>query len=50
MILKMDLRETGCEWEDWMKLAYEKVQWWAFVNMVTNIWVSQKQLISWPAE
>jgi hypothetical protein len=26
-------------WGDWIQLAQDRVQWWAFVNMVMNLWV-----------
>jgi predicted small integral membrane protein len=35
----IDLRETGWERVDWVHLAQNKDQWWALVNMVTNILV-----------
>jgi hypothetical protein len=24
---------------NWIRLAQDRVQWWAFVNVVTNLWV-----------
>jgi len=35
----MDLREIGWEGVDWMFLAQDRVQWWALVNTVMNLWV-----------
>jgi hypothetical protein len=35
--IKMDLRETGIEEANWIRLAQDMVQWWAFVNMVMNL-------------
>jgi hypothetical protein len=36
---KMDLRETGNNGANWIRLAQDRVQWRAFVNMVMNLWV-----------
>jgi hypothetical protein len=33
----MGLKEIGWECVDWMRLAQEKDQWWAFVNTVMNV-------------
>jgi hypothetical protein len=35
----MDLREVGIDWADWIQLAQDRVQWWAFVNMAMNLQV-----------
>jgi hypothetical protein len=35
--VKMDLKETGHDDVDWIHLAEERIQWWAFVNMVMNL-------------
>jgi hypothetical protein len=35
----MDLKETGCENVEWIKLAQDRVQWQSFVNTVMNFWV-----------
>jgi hypothetical protein len=35
--VKMDLRETGIDGENWIRLAQDRVQWGAFVNMVMNL-------------
>jgi len=37
--IKIDLREIGIDGEDWFQLAQDRVQWWAFVNMMVNLWV-----------
>jgi hypothetical protein len=37
--MKMDLRETGFGGMDWINLAQDRDWWWAFVNMVMNLWV-----------
>jgi hypothetical protein len=33
---RMDLREIGWEDVDWIHLAQDRDQWWAFVNTVMN--------------
>jgi hypothetical protein len=33
----MDLRAIGWEAVDWMRMAQDRNQWWALVNMVMNI-------------
>jgi hypothetical protein len=30
--IKMDLREIGIDGSNWIRLASDSVQWWAFVN------------------
>jgi hypothetical protein len=35
--IKMDLREIGIDGENWIQLAQNRVQWWAFVNTVMNL-------------
>jgi hypothetical protein len=35
----MDLREIGWEGVDWIHLAQDKDQWWAFVNTLMNLQV-----------
>jgi hypothetical protein len=35
--IKMDLKEVGYEGVDWIQLAQDRYQWWAFVNMVMNL-------------
>jgi hypothetical protein len=37
--INMDLREIGIDGVNWIELAQDRVQWWAFVNMVINLWV-----------
>jgi hypothetical protein len=37
--VKMDLREMGIDGVNWIWLAQDRVQWWAFVNTVMNLWV-----------
>jgi hypothetical protein len=37
--IKMDLRETGIDWANWIQLAQDRVQWRACVNTVMNLWV-----------
>jgi hypothetical protein len=32
--IKLDLREIGIDSTNWIWLAQDRVQWWAFVNMV----------------
>jgi hypothetical protein len=35
--IKMDLRETGWDGMDWIKLAQDRDQWRALVNTVMNL-------------
>jgi hypothetical protein len=35
--IKMDLREIGIDWANWIRLAQDRVQWLAFVNTVMNL-------------
>jgi hypothetical protein len=37
--IKMDLREIGINVANWVQLAHDRVQWWAFVNTVMNLQV-----------
>jgi hypothetical protein len=37
--IKMDLREIGIDWANWIQLAQDKVQLWACVNTVIDLWV-----------
>jgi hypothetical protein len=37
--IKMDFREMGINGANWIWLAQDRVQWWAFVNMVMNLQV-----------
>jgi hypothetical protein len=34
---KMDLREIGIDWANWIQLAQDRVQWEACVNTVMNL-------------
>jgi hypothetical protein len=35
----MGLREIGTDGVNWIQLAQDRVQWWAFVNTVMNLQV-----------
>jgi hypothetical protein len=35
--IKMDLREMGIDGTNWIQLAQDRFQWWAFVNTVMNL-------------
>jgi hypothetical protein len=35
--IKMDLGEIGIDGLNWIQLAQDRVQWWAFVNTVMNL-------------
>jgi hypothetical protein len=35
--IKMDLREVGIDGTNWIQLAQDRVQWWAFVSTVINL-------------
>jgi hypothetical protein len=35
--IKMDLREIGWDWMDWIDLAQDRGQWRALVNTVMNL-------------
>jgi len=35
--IKMDLRMTGIDEANWIRLAQDRVQWWAFVSTVMNL-------------
>ena len=37
--VKMDLREVGCDPRDWITLAEDRDQWWAYVRAIMNLWV-----------
>jgi hypothetical protein len=37
--IKLDLREIGINGVNQIQLAEDRVQWWAFVNMVMNLWL-----------
>ena len=35
--IKMDLREVGCDRRDWIALAEDRDQWWAYVRVLMNL-------------
>jgi hypothetical protein len=35
--IEMDLGEIGIDGSNWIQLAQDRVQWWAFVNTVMNL-------------
>jgi hypothetical protein len=35
--IKLDLREIGIDWANWIRLAQDRVQWQAFVKTVMNL-------------
>jgi hypothetical protein len=37
--IRMDLRETGIDWTNWIRLAQDRVRWQAFVSTVMNLHV-----------
>jgi hypothetical protein len=37
--MRMDCKKIGWKGVDWIHLAQDRVQWWALVNMVMNLWV-----------
>jgi hypothetical protein len=37
--IKMYLREIGINGVNWIQLAQDRVQWWAFVNTLMNLQV-----------
>jgi hypothetical protein len=44
--IKMGLKEIGCEDEDRVHLAQDRVQWQAFVNTVKTFRINKRQRIS----
>ena len=38
--IKMDLREVGCDPEEWIDLAEDRDQWRAYIRAVMNLQVS----------
>jgi hypothetical protein len=43
--IKMDLREIGIDWTNWIQLAQDRVQWRDFVNTVMNLRVPSESRI-----
>jgi hypothetical protein len=41
--IKMDLREIGIDGANWIRLAQDRVHWWAFVNTVMNLRVPKER-------
>jgi hypothetical protein len=41
--IKLDLREAGIDEVNWIQLAQNRVQWWAFVNTVMNLRVPYRK-------
>jgi hypothetical protein len=39
----MDIWEIGIDGASWIQLAQDRVQWWAFVNMIMNLWVPYRK-------
>jgi hypothetical protein len=37
--INMDLGEMGIDGANWIRLAQDRVQWWAFVNTMMNLQV-----------
>ena len=35
--IRKDLREMGCDAGDWIVLAQERVQWWAYIKKVMSL-------------
>jgi hypothetical protein len=35
--IKLDLRKIGIDGVNWIRLAQNRVQWWAFVNTIMNL-------------
>jgi hypothetical protein len=35
--IKLDLKEIGIDWANWIRLAQDRFQWWAFVNTIMNL-------------
>jgi hypothetical protein len=38
----MDFKEVGCEGEEWIQMAQDRVQWQVLVNTVMNLWILYK--------
>jgi hypothetical protein len=41
--IKMDLRETGIDVANRIRLSQKRVQWRAFLNTEVNLWVAYKK-------
>jgi hypothetical protein len=41
--IKLDLREIEIDGANWIRLAQDRVQWWAFVNTVMNLRVPKRK-------
>jgi hypothetical protein len=41
--IKLDLRELGIQWANWIQLAQERVQWWDSVHMMMNLQVPYRK-------
>jgi hypothetical protein len=41
--IKRDLREIGIDGANWIRLAQDRVQWWAFVTTVMNLRVPKRK-------
>jgi hypothetical protein len=37
--IKLDLVEIEIDGSNWIRLAQDMVQWWAFANTIMNLWV-----------
>ena len=37
--IRMDLKEVGCGYMDWIGLAQDRDRWWMLVIAVMNLWV-----------
>jgi hypothetical protein len=37
--IEMYLREIGINVANWIQLVQDRVQWWAFVDMIMKLWV-----------
>jgi hypothetical protein len=40
---KMDLKETGCEVMDWIRLAQDRIPWCAPVNTLMNFRIHKRR-------
>jgi hypothetical protein len=40
--MKMGLMEIGIDMVNWIQLAQDRVQWWAFVSKMMDLWVPYK--------